>query len=58
MRKRKRYNEEFKLQALKRVDEPGVTAALVAEELGISWRESTRGIFSVQCNTQCVTPTK
>ena len=36
MRKRKRYNEEFKLQALKRADEPGVTAALVAEELGIS----------------------
>jgi transposase len=42
MRKRKRYNEEFKLQALKRVDEPGVTAALVAEELGISTRQLSR----------------
>ncbi len=35
MRKRKRYNEEFKLQALRRADEPGVTDLLVAEELGI-----------------------
>jgi len=42
MRKRKRYNEEFKLQALKRADEPGVTDLLVAEELGISSRQLRR----------------
>jgi transposase len=42
MRKRKRYNEEFKLQALRRADEPGVTDLLVAEELGISTRQLRR----------------
>jgi transposase len=42
MRKRKRYNEEFRLQALRRADEPGVTDLLVAEELGISTRQLRR----------------
>lgn len=42
MRKRKRYNEEFKLQALRRADEPGVTDLLVAEELGFSTRQLRR----------------
>ena len=48
MARRKRYSAEFKRQALKRADEPGVTDALVCEELGIStrqlrrWREAVR----------------
>lgn len=42
MRKRKRYNEEFKLQALRRADEPGVIDLLMAEELGISSRQLRR----------------
>jgi transposase-like protein len=42
MRKRKRYNEEFEIQALKRADEPGVTDFLVAEELGVSSRQLRR----------------
>ncbi len=46
--KPKRYSAEFKRQALKRADEPGVTDVLVCEELGVSarqlgrWRESFR----------------
>ena len=42
MARRKRYSEEFKRQALKRADEPGVTDALVCEELGISTRQLRR----------------
>lgn len=42
MTKRKRYSAEFKLQALRRADEPGVTDMLVAEELGISTRQMRR----------------
>lgn len=42
MARRKRYSSEFKLQALKRADEPGVTDALVAEELGVSTRQMRR----------------
>ena len=42
MARRKRYSAEFKRQALKRADEPGVTDALVCEELGISTRQLSR----------------
>ena len=36
MTRRKRYSEEFKLEALRRANEEGVTDVLVAEELGIN----------------------
>jgi transposase len=42
MTRRKRYSAEFKRQALKRADEPGVTDALVCEELGVSTRQLRR----------------
>ena len=42
MARRQRYSAEFKRQALKRADEPGVTDALVCEELGISTRQLRR----------------
>ena len=42
MTRRKRYSAEFKRQALKRADEPGVTDALVCEELGVSTRQLSR----------------
>jgi transposase-like protein len=35
MSRRKRYSAEFKREALRRSNEPGVTDVLVAEELGI-----------------------
>ena len=42
MVRRKRYTAEFKRQALRRANEPGVTDALVCEELGISTRQLRR----------------
>ena len=42
MARRKRYSAEFKRQALKRADEPGVTDVLVCEELGVSARQLRR----------------
>jgi transposase len=42
MGRRKRYSAEFKRQALRRANEPGVTDALVAEELGVSSRQLRR----------------
>lgn len=42
MSRRKRYSAEFKRQALRRADEPGVTDVLVCEELGISARQLRR----------------
>ena len=48
MARRKRYSAEFKRQALKRADEPGVTDALVCEELGISTRQLRRWRDAVQ----------
>jgi transposase len=42
MARRKRYSAEFKRQALRRADEPGVTDALVCEELGVSTRQLRR----------------
>jgi len=40
--RRKRYSTEFKREAIRRCKEPGVTAVLVAEELGISTRQLRR----------------
>ena len=48
MARRKRYSTEFKRQALKRADEPGVTDTLVCEELGISARQLRRWRDAVQ----------
>jgi transposase len=42
MSRRKRYNTEFKREALRRANEPGVTDVLVAEELGVSARQLRR----------------
>ncbi len=42
MTRRKRYSAEFKRQALRRADEPGVTDTLVAEEIGVSTRQLRR----------------
>lgn len=42
MAKRKRYSAEFKRNVLRRADEPGVSAALVYQELGISTRQMRR----------------
>lgn len=42
MGRRQRYSAEFKRQALKRADEPGVTDVLVCEELGINARQLRR----------------
>ncbi len=48
MARRKRFSAEFKREALRRADEPGVTDVLVAEELGINarslrnWREAAK----------------
>ena len=42
MGRRKRYSAEFKRQALRRANEPGVTDALVCEELGVSSRQLRR----------------
>ena len=42
MTRRKRYSAEFKRQALKRAEEPGVTDIFVCEELGVSTRQLRR----------------
>ncbi len=42
MTRRKRYSAEFKLQAIRRANEEGVTDVLVAEELGINARQLRR----------------
>ena len=42
MARRKRYSAEFKRQGLRRANEPGVTDALVCEELGVSTRQLRR----------------
>ncbi len=42
MTRRKRYSTEFKREAIRRCNEPGVTAVWVAEELGISTRQLRR----------------
>ena len=48
MSRRKRYSAEFKREALRRANEPGVTDVLVAEELGISARQLRRWRDSVE----------
>ena len=48
MTRRKRYSAEFKREALRRANEPGVTDVLVAEEPGINarmlryWRDAAK----------------
>ncbi len=42
MGRRKRYSAEFKRQTLRRANEPGVTDALVCEDLGVSARQLRR----------------
>ena len=42
MGRRKRYSAEFKREALRRANEPGVSDVLVAEELGINARQLRR----------------
>jgi transposase len=42
MTRRKRYNKEFKREALRRANENGVTDTLVAEEMGFSTRQLRR----------------
>ena len=42
MSRRKRYSAEFKREALRRANEPGVTDVLVAEELGINTQQLRR----------------
>jgi transposase len=42
MARRKRYSAEFKRQALRRANEPGVTDALVCEEIGVTTRQLRR----------------
>jgi len=48
MARRKRFSAEFKRQALKRADEPGVTDVVVCEELGVSARQLRRWRDAVQ----------
>ena len=48
MARRKRYSAEFKRQALRRADEPGMTDVLVCEELGMSARQLLRWREAVQ----------
>ena len=48
MTRRKRYSPEFKRQALRRANEPGVTDALVCEELGVCTRQLRRWRESIQ----------
>lgn len=48
MARRKRYSAEFKRQALKRADEPGMTDLMVCEELGMSPRQLRRWREAVQ----------
>ena len=42
MARRKRYSPEFKRQALRRANEPGVSDAVVSEERGVSTRQLRR----------------
>lgn len=42
MTRRNRYSTEFKREAIRRCNEPGVTAVLVVEELGIYIRSPQR----------------
>jgi len=48
MARRKRYSPEFKRQALRRANEPGVSDAIVSEELGVSTRQLRRWREAIQ----------
>ena len=48
MGSRKRYSAEFKRQALRRANEPGITDAVVCEELGVSTRQLRRWREAIQ----------
>ena len=48
MARRKRYSAEFKRQALRRANEPGMTDVVVCEELGVSARQFRRWREAVQ----------
>lgn len=48
MARRKRFSAEFKRQALRRAREPGMTDALLCEELGVSTRQLRRWKGAVQ----------
>jgi len=48
MARRKRYSAEFKRQALRRANEPGMTDALVCEDLGVSTRQLRRWREAIQ----------
>ena len=48
MARRKRYSAEFKRQTLRRANEPGITDALVCEEVGVSTRQLRRWRDAVQ----------
>ena len=42
MARRKRFSAEFKRQALRRANEPGMTDTLVCEEIGVTTRQLRR----------------
>jgi transposase-like protein len=48
MARRKRFSAEFKRQALRRANEPGMTDALLCEELGVSTRQLRRWKDAIQ----------
>ena len=48
MGRRKRYSAEFKPQALRRANEPGMTDALVCEDLGVNTRQLRRWREAIQ----------
>jgi transposase len=48
MARRKRYSAEFKRQALRRANEPGMTDTLVCEEIGVTTRQLRRWRDAVQ----------
>jgi len=50
MARRKRYSAEFKRQALRRANEPGMTDAVGCEELGVSTRQLRRWREAVQAH--------
>jgi transposase len=56
MSRRKRYSAEFKREALRRANEPGVTDVLVAEDLGISARQLRRWRDAVKCDGEKTFP--
>ena len=56
MGRRKRYSAEFKREALRRANEPGVTDVLVAEELGINAQQLRRWRKAIERDGQQAFP--